>query len=60
MLNLPVESIPSQNSWAYDQIVQGIADGKIKGLWVIATNAAQVIPGFVQCKTPCHWTGSPS
>jgi assimilatory nitrate reductase catalytic subunit len=25
---------------AYDQIVQGIADGKIKGLWVIATNSS--------------------
>jgi assimilatory nitrate reductase catalytic subunit len=38
LLNLPVETIPARNSWAYDQIVQGIADGKIKGLWVIATN----------------------
>jgi assimilatory nitrate reductase catalytic subunit len=25
---------------AYDQIVQAIADGKIKGLWVIATNSS--------------------
>ena len=40
MLNLPVEKIPAQNSWAYDQIVQGIADGKIKGLWIIATNSS--------------------
>ena len=32
--------VPDQNSWAYDQIVQGIDDGKIKGLWVIATNAS--------------------
>jgi assimilatory nitrate reductase catalytic subunit len=39
-LDIPIEKIPSQNSWAYDQIVQGIADGKIKGLWVIATNSA--------------------
>jgi assimilatory nitrate reductase catalytic subunit len=30
--------IPTQNSWAYDQIVEGIRDGKIKALWVIATN----------------------
>jgi anaerobic selenocysteine-containing dehydrogenase len=40
LLRISVENIPSQNSWAYDQIVQGIADGKIKGLWVIATNSS--------------------
>jgi len=40
LLRISVEKIPSQNSWAYDQIVQGIADGKIKGLWVIATNSS--------------------
>src|SRR5262245_23845798 len=40
LLDIPVERIPARNSWAYDQIVQGIADGKIKGLWVIATNSA--------------------
>ncbi len=38
LLDIPVEKIPNRNSWAYDQIVQGVADGKIKGLWVIATN----------------------
>jgi assimilatory nitrate reductase catalytic subunit len=38
LLNIPVENIPAKNSWAYDQIVQAVADGKIKGLWVIATN----------------------
>jgi assimilatory nitrate reductase catalytic subunit len=40
LLGIPVEKIPAQNSWAYDQIVQGVADGKIKGLWVIATNSS--------------------
>ncbi|HWX18903.1 MAG TPA: molybdopterin-dependent oxidoreductase [Candidatus Binatia bacterium] len=40
LLHIALERIPSQNSWAYDQIVQGIAEGKIKGLWVIATNAS--------------------
>jgi assimilatory nitrate reductase catalytic subunit len=40
LLRISVEKIPSQNSWAYDQIVQGIADEKIKGLWVIATNSS--------------------
>jgi anaerobic selenocysteine-containing dehydrogenase len=32
--------IPTSAGWAYDQIVQGIADGRIKALWVIATNSA--------------------
>ncbi len=40
ILGIPVEKIPAKNSLAYDQIVQDIADGKIKGLWVIATNSA--------------------
>ena len=38
LLHIPIQSIPTQNSWAYDQIVEGIRGGKIKGLWVIATN----------------------
>lgn len=40
VLKIPVEKIPSKNSWAYDQIVQGIADGKIRGLWIMATNSS--------------------
>ena len=40
LLKMPVENIPAQNSWAYDQIVQGIDDGQIKGLWIIATNSS--------------------
>jgi assimilatory nitrate reductase catalytic subunit len=39
-LRIPVENIPQQNSWAYDQILDGIESGKIKALWVIATNTA--------------------
>lgn len=39
-LDIPVERIPDKPSLAYDQIVQGIEDGTIKGLWMIATNAA--------------------
>ncbi|MEM9444810.1 MAG: nitrate reductase [Verrucomicrobiota bacterium] len=34
------ELIPRENSWAYDQIIRGIDNGEIKGLWVIATNTA--------------------
>jgi assimilatory nitrate reductase catalytic subunit len=37
-LGVPEGKIPTANSWAYDQIVDGIRDGKIKGLWIIATN----------------------
>ncbi len=38
LLNIPLDVIPAKNSWAYDQIIDGIRDGKIKALWVIATN----------------------
>jgi len=40
ILGMAVARIPAQNSFAYDQILQAIADDKIKGLWVIATNTA--------------------
>ena len=40
VLNIPVERIPTQNSWAYDQIISGIESGKIRGLWIVATNTA--------------------
>jgi len=37
-LGIPESVIPTKPSLAYDQILEGIAAGKIKGLWVIATN----------------------
>ncbi|MEX2187780.1 MAG: nitrate reductase [Pirellulales bacterium] len=40
ILGIPVASIPDKPSWAYDQIVEGILAGKIRGMWVIATNPA--------------------
>jgi anaerobic selenocysteine-containing dehydrogenase len=40
ILGIEESCIPRQNSLAYDQIVQGIADGKIKGLWIVATNTS--------------------
>jgi len=40
LLHLPPDRIPAKNSLAYDQIMEGAADGRIKGLWVIATNTA--------------------
>lgn len=40
ILNIPFDRIPSAPSLAYDQILEQILAGKIKGLWVIATNPA--------------------
>jgi anaerobic selenocysteine-containing dehydrogenase len=40
ILGIPVERIPDRNSWAYDQIVEGIRSGAIRGLWVVGTNGA--------------------
>ncbi len=40
LLGMPVERIPAKASLSYDQILQGVAEGRIKGLWVIATNTA--------------------
>ncbi len=40
ILEIDESRIPDEPSLAYDQIIQGIHDGKIKGLWVIATNGA--------------------
>ncbi len=38
LLGVPVERIPIGSSWAYDQIVNGMESGEIRGLWIIATN----------------------
>ena len=40
LLSIPVEAIPARTSLAYDQILDRIAAGQIKGLWVIGTNPA--------------------
>ena len=40
VLGLDAGRVPAQPSWAYDQIVEGIATGDIRGLWVVATNSA--------------------
>jgi len=39
-LNIDEACIPKEASLAYDQILEGIDTGKIKALWVIATNTA--------------------
>ena len=40
VLEIDEDRIPDQPSWAYDQILEGIESGAIRGLWVIATNTA--------------------
>ncbi len=39
-LRIPIDRIPHDDCLAYDQIIDGIETGQIKGLWVIATNTA--------------------
>jgi assimilatory nitrate reductase catalytic subunit len=40
ILGIDPALIPAEKSWAYDQIIDGIERGDIRGLWVIATNTA--------------------
>ncbi len=37
-LGIPAEAIPSDSSLAYDQILAAAEEGKIKALWIVATN----------------------
>jgi assimilatory nitrate reductase catalytic subunit len=39
-LGIDAAHVPSEGSLAYDQILEGILRGKIRGLWVVATNSA--------------------
>jgi anaerobic selenocysteine-containing dehydrogenase len=38
LLKISPDRIPGRNSWAYNEIIDEIDAGKIKGLWIIATN----------------------
>ncbi len=40
ILGIDQERIPSQPSWSYDRIIEGILRGPDQGLWIIATNTA--------------------
>ena len=40
ILGIEASRIPDRVSWAYDQIVDGIREGTIKALWIVATNTA--------------------
>lgn len=39
-IGIDASLIPSESSWAYHEIMEGILKEKIKGLWVICTNPA--------------------
>ena len=40
ILGLPLARVTDREGLAYDQIVEGIHAGRIRGLWVVATNGA--------------------
>ena len=40
ILGIDVARIPDRPSLAYDQILEGVVSGTIRGLWIIATNTA--------------------
>ncbi|MDD9938205.1 MAG: nitrate reductase [Myxococcales bacterium] len=40
ILGIDPARMPTEPGWAYDQIMEGILAGKIRGLWVVATNTA--------------------
>ena len=40
VLDIDPSVIPARASWAYNEIIEGILQERIKGLWVVATNPA--------------------
>ncbi|MFI5043509.1 MAG: molybdopterin oxidoreductase family protein [Acidimicrobiales bacterium] len=40
VLDIDESVIPTEASWSYDRIIEGIVRGEIRALWVIATNGA--------------------
>ena len=49
-LGIDVQQIPKDAGYSYDQIIDGILAGKIKGLWIIATNPAHSWINQTRCK----------
>ena len=39
-IGIDERQIPNDPGWSYDRIVEGIRNGEIRGLWVVATNPA--------------------
>ncbi len=50
ILGIDESRIPTENSWAYNEIIEGILRDKIKGLWVICTNPAHSWINQNQCR----------
>lgn len=50
ILGIDAATIPTENSWAYHEIIEGILRGAIKGLWVICTNTAHSWINQNQCR----------
>lgn len=53
-LKMDIDCIPTQGSWKYDRIIEGVRRGEIKGLWVIATNPAH---SWIDQKDVCELFG---
>ncbi|MGL1900585.1 MAG: molybdopterin-dependent oxidoreductase [Fibrobacterales bacterium] len=50
ILGIDQKRIPQENSLAYDQIIEGILQDKIKGLWLVATNTAHTFINSTEFK----------
>jgi assimilatory nitrate reductase catalytic subunit len=50
ILGTDAAAIPDENSLCYDQILDRVRDGRIRGLWIIATNTAHSWIGQIETK----------
>eukprot|EP00913_Durusdinium_trenchii_P010914 g10243.t1 len=50
LLDIDESRIPDANSWAFNEIIEGILRGKIRGLWVVCTNPAHSWINQTQCR----------
>lgn len=49
-LGIDESRIPRDAGWAYDEIIDGIRSGKVKGLWVVCTNPAHSWIDQAECR----------
>ncbi len=50
ILDIDADLIPTDAGKSYDQIIEGILEGSIKGLWIIATNPAHSWINQTKCR----------